>query len=136
MSQIISFYRLKEFCVTYFPHRVKLFQVCLHQELSCFTISLLLIKAVRVACRSAFFHFLFCLHPCPTVKNEICKNCELNSRPAARLETQYLPHHVLFCCYSLLLIKEVRVACHSAFFHFLFCPQPCPAVKNEICKNC
>jgi hypothetical protein len=34
-------------------------------------ISLLLIKVVRVACRSAFFHFLFCPHPCPTVKNEI-----------------------------------------------------------------
>jgi hypothetical protein len=59
-----------------------------------------IIKAVRVACHSAFFHFLFCPYPCPAVKNEIRKNCEPNSRPAARLETQYPPHHILFCCYS------------------------------------
>jgi hypothetical protein len=58
-----------------------------------YDISLLLIKAVRVAC-----HFLFCPHSCPAVKNEIYKNCESNLRRAARLETTYQPHHVLFCC--------------------------------------
>ena len=49
----------------------------------------------------------FCLFSFPVLpsslsgsKNEISKNCESNSRPAARLETQYPPHHVLFYCYS------------------------------------
>jgi hypothetical protein len=100
--------------------------------------SLLLIKAVRVACRSAFFHFLFCPHPCYGSKNEICKNCELNSRPTARLETTYPPHHVLFdvIVEDIRVIKAVRVACLSLFCHQPWPPSHAAKICGEQESNC